>query len=124
MSETRHSGSVEEVQRVAWTDERLDDLADRMDAGFARTEAALRDLRAEVGVLRTEMRTELRDMRTELKGDIGDLRTELKGDIGGLRTELDDLRTVMIRFGIAIMVCLAGVIATLIGVVVTGSVGG
>jgi hypothetical protein len=40
------------VERVAWTDERLEDLANRMDAGFARVDADIRDLRAEIGGLR------------------------------------------------------------------------
>jgi hypothetical protein len=40
------------VNRIAWTDERLDDLADRMDAGFARVDADIRELRAEIGGLR------------------------------------------------------------------------
>jgi hypothetical protein len=38
--------------RVAWTDERLDDLANRVDAGFARVDADIRELRAEIGGLR------------------------------------------------------------------------
>jgi hypothetical protein len=40
------------MERIAWTDVRLDDLADRMDAGFARVDADIRDLRAEIGGLR------------------------------------------------------------------------
>jgi hypothetical protein len=40
------------VERAAWTDERLDDLANRMDAGFARVDADIRELRAEIGGLR------------------------------------------------------------------------
>lgn len=40
------------MQRVAWTDDRLDDLANRMDAGFARVNADIRELRAEIGGLR------------------------------------------------------------------------
>jgi hypothetical protein len=40
------------VERVAWTDERLDDLARRVDAGFARVDADIRELRAEIGGLR------------------------------------------------------------------------
>ena len=35
-----------------WTDERLDYLANRMDAGFARVDADIRELRAEIGGLR------------------------------------------------------------------------
>ena len=33
------------MERVSWTDERLDELAARMDAGFARVDQELRDLR-------------------------------------------------------------------------------
>lgn len=109
MSGTRDSSSVEEVQRVAWTDERLDDLAGRMDAGFTHVSGEIRELRTEIGVLRTELRTESRDLRADLEADIKGLRTELKGDI-------DALRSVVFRFGIAIMACL-------VGAVVTGSMG-
>jgi hypothetical protein len=40
------------VERSAWTDERLNDLANRMDAGFARADADIRELRTEIGGLR------------------------------------------------------------------------
>ena len=40
------------MERTAWTDERLDDLATRMDAGFARVDADIRELRAEISGLR------------------------------------------------------------------------
>lgn len=47
------------MERAAWTDERLDDLARRMDAGFARVDADIRELRAELrgefSVLRTTL---------------------------------------------------------------------
>ncbi len=36
------------MERVAWTDERLDDLARRMDGGFDRIDADIRELRAEL----------------------------------------------------------------------------
>ena len=34
--------------RVNWTDDRLDDLSHRMDAGFDRVDADLRELRGEM----------------------------------------------------------------------------
>ena len=34
--------------REAWTDERLDDLAHRMDGGFERVDRDIRDLRLEM----------------------------------------------------------------------------
>jgi hypothetical protein len=54
------------VNRVAWTDERLDDLANRMDAGFARVDADIRELRA------------------ELRAEIGGLRLTLLRVGGGI----------------------------------------
>ena len=35
--------------RATWTDERLDDLAHRMEAGFARIDEDIRSLRVELG---------------------------------------------------------------------------
>jgi hypothetical protein len=37
-----------EAMREAWTDERLDDLANRMDRGFDRVDKDLRELRGEM----------------------------------------------------------------------------
>lgn len=34
------------MERLAWTDERLDELARRMDAGFERLDREMRDLRS------------------------------------------------------------------------------
>lgn len=36
------------MERAAWTDERLDDLADRVDRGFDRVDRDLRDLRVDL----------------------------------------------------------------------------
>jgi hypothetical protein len=43
------------MERVAWTDGRLDDLARRMDAGFDRVDRDVRDLRTEIASLRTTL---------------------------------------------------------------------
>jgi len=76
------------VERAAWTDERLNDLANRMDAGFARIDA------------------DIRELRVELRSEIGGLRAELRGEIGALRLML-------LRVGGGIMVGLVGVIAAI-----------
>jgi hypothetical protein len=65
------------MERAAWTDERLDDLAESIRTGFARTDHDIRDLRTEVAALRTDVRTE----------------------IGSLRGELDSLRLTILRVG-------------------------
>ena len=43
---------VTAMERTAWTDQRLDDLANRMDVGFTRVVADMRELRADIGGLR------------------------------------------------------------------------
>ncbi|HEU4739206.1 MAG TPA: hypothetical protein VFS54_09015 [Solirubrobacterales bacterium] len=43
------------VAREAWTDERLDDLAKRMDRGFDEVKGEIRDLRLEVGNMQRAM---------------------------------------------------------------------
>jgi hypothetical protein len=91
------------MERAAWTDERLDALARRMDAGFERVDRDIRDLRSEVAGLRAEMR-----------GEIGGLRTELGGEIGGLRGEIDALRITLLRVGGGVIVGLVGVIAAVL----------
>jgi hypothetical protein len=44
-------------QRTTWSDERLDDLARRMDAGFDRIDRDIRELRVEIkGLSQTVVR--------------------------------------------------------------------
>lgn len=73
------------MERGAWTDERLDDLAGRMDAGFQRIDADLRELRTEIGGLRNEL--------------------------GG---QVEALRLTILRVGGGMMVGLVGVIAAVL----------
>jgi hypothetical protein len=84
------------MERSAWTDERLDDLAEAMRSGFARVDGDIRDLRGEVVSLRTELRSEM-----------GMLRSELGGQIEGLRM-------LLLRIGGGLIVALVGVIAAIL----------
>ncbi len=68
---------------MEWTDERLDDLANRIDAGFA-----------------------------EVKRDSRESRQELKGAIEGLRADIEDLHRLMVQSAIAISVGLLGLLGT------------
>ena len=65
------------MERSAWTDERLDDLAATLDTN-------VKLLHAEVRGLRTEMREEIGGLRTEMREELGGLR----GEMGGLRQEM------------------------------------
>ena len=71
------------MERSAWTDERIDDLARRMDKGFDRVDA-----------------------------DIRDLRRDMQSGLNEIRVELSALRVTMFRFGGAMLAALAAVIAT------------
>jgi hypothetical protein len=73
------------VERAAWTDERLDDLAVAMREGFGRVDQ-----------------------------DIRDLRVEMREGFADLRSEINDLKLVMLRVGGAMLVGLIGVIAAVL----------
>lgn len=74
------------MERGAWTEERLDDLATSMREGFARVDQDIRDLRAEMN-----------DGFKQMRGELGAVRTELTAQI-------DALRQTMIRFGAGMLV--------------------
>ena len=44
------------MARETWTDERLDDLRGDMNKGFARVDSDIRELRAEMRLMRAEMK--------------------------------------------------------------------
>ena len=61
------------MERAVWTDERLDDLSRRMDAGFDRIDADVRELRL-------ELRTDIGSLQsTILRGGGGMIATMLVG---------------------------------------------
>jgi hypothetical protein len=43
------------MERTMWTDERLDDLSNRMDAGFERVDRDIRELRTDMRGMRVLM---------------------------------------------------------------------
>lgn len=110
------------MERAAWTDERLDDLSRRMDAGFARVDADIRglrtDMRTEISALRRELRGEMSGMGSDLRGEIGILGSDLRGEMSTMGSELrgaiDALRLTMLRVGGGIMVGLVGVIGAVL----------
>jgi 3-dehydroquinate synthetase len=77
------------MERAAWTDERLDDLAEAMRTGFARVDQDIRDLR----------------------GEMREGFDSLSDRLGG---EINELRRTMIGFGGGIIIALIGVIAAIL----------
>jgi hypothetical protein len=76
-----------DVVREAWTDERLDDLARRVDQGFDRVDRDLRDLRT----------------------DLAAVRNELKSDFGRLEARFDSMQRMTLG---AYVTAVLGLIAT------------
>ncbi len=84
------------MERVTWTDERLDDRFDGLDGRFDRVDA------------------ELLQLRREMQDGFGVVR----GELAGVRNEVADLRTTLTRavvgVGGSIVVGLIGVIAAIL----------
>ena len=125
-----------ELMREAWTDERLDD-------GFDRVSGDIRELRSEIGSLRTEttgefvsvrrefaaFRAEMKDefaaVRLEMKDEFATVRGEINQQFGSLREEnialwgeingrIDGMQQTMIRFGGAMIVSMMALILTVL----------
>jgi len=72
------------MERSVWTDERLDDLAQRMDTGFDRVDRDIRDLRAEMGQGFAEVRGEIEALRVTLLRIGGGMMVGLLGVIAAV----------------------------------------
>jgi hypothetical protein len=60
-----------------WTDDRLDDLNQKVGEGFNRVEGGQQALRAETKTEFTALRGEMKDLRGEMKGEMTALRGEM-----------------------------------------------
>jgi len=101
---TVYSGIIVEAMRQTWTDDRMDDLVQRVDNGFAQVHADIAALRADNTEIRREMAglgSELRreneafasELRKENKEFASEMRTESKMLAGELRGETNAFRT-------------------------------
>ena len=55
------------MERTAWTNERLDDLAESVRSGFARVDHDVRDLRGEISDLRDEIHQGFAELRASIQ---------------------------------------------------------
>lgn len=88
---------------MVWTDERMDDLAERVDVGFARVD------------------DDIRGLRVEMQDGFKDVRSEMQYGLGRVHDEVAELRSMMFRFGIATIATMGGLIATWMAAIVTGT---
>lgn len=82
------------VERSRWTDQRLDELAERvmrqdvLEARFDSLERRFDRLERAVD----DLRSELHGLRNDLTGQANSLRSDLTGQVSSLRSELYDTR--------------------------------
>jgi gas vesicle protein len=77
-----------EAMREVWTDDRMDDLARRVDTGFAQVHADLAGLRIDNKEIRHGLAQEGNEFRQELKAQGVELREEMKAQGEEFRQEL------------------------------------
>jgi len=87
-----------ERARATWTDERLDDLSQRVETGFQRVDE------------------DLRSMRTELSARIDAQGVALSERLGRVEERIDALERTMLQVGSGMTVA---ILATLVSVVLT-----
>lgn len=108
------------MAREIWTDERLDDLSRKVDEGFARVDADMRELRVEISSMRKENQQEFLKLRGEIKSEGLEVRSEIKSEVGALRAEMntrfDTMNRNFIAGVIAIIAAIIGSNATLMAI--------
>lgn len=108
MIATQLTGGME-AMRESWTDDRLDDLAKRMDAGFERVDVDLRELRGEMKAGFERVDGEFRASRGEVRSEMG----QLDARIGELNARFDACYRVLLKSSVSTVVALLGLIGTL-----------
>jgi len=79
----------EEIQPIK------DDIRDlKAEIGGVRSEmrGEIASLRAEIGNVKSELEGEINSLRVELKGEIDGVRSEMRSEIGSLKAETNSLR--------------------------------
>jgi hypothetical protein len=85
------------VERVRWTDERLDDRMSAIDTSFQR--------------VFDEMRADRDSLRTEMCADRDSLRTEMRAGFAEVRSDISALQRQVTQICAGFAVALLGVVA-------------
>jgi hypothetical protein len=104
--------------KEAVLEQKIDDLSLRFDGFEARFELAEernhrehREIREEIGGLRTEVREQFGGLRTEVREEIGGLRTEMNEGFRELRATMTAFnRTMLAIFGSVFGTAVAGLV--------------
>lgn len=82
-----------------WTDQRMDEFAERTEENFREVRVEIRDvrsdLRAEIHQSRSELRAEIQQLDDTIDRTRNDLRKEIDRTRNELRTEIREVETVL-----------------------------
>jgi hypothetical protein len=86
---------MQTMTRDSWTDERLDDLNDRVGDGFHRMDEEFTAVRREISIqgkeLRQEMAAQTKELREEMNAQGKELRGEMRETAAELRQSIVSL---------------------------------
>jgi hypothetical protein len=92
------------MTRQTWTDDRMDDLARRMDAGFAQVDARFAQVHADIRALQADVKEAA--TRQELKAAVAELRSEMNNQFLALNRRFDMLVTSLLAAALTGVVAL------------------
>lgn len=115
-----------EAMPQTWNDDRMDELARHMDAGFAQIRVDMGSMREEIKDQGRELNAKIERQGAELRGEINGVRDEIngvRGEIAGLRdgidTRLDALNAVLVESQRTMIQLCGGLCFALIAAVAT-----
>jgi hypothetical protein len=96
------------MTRQTWTDDRMDDLARRMDAGFAQVDARFAQVHADIRALQADVKEVAKEAATrqELKAAVAELRSEMNNQFLALNRRFDMLVTSLLAAALTGVVAL------------------
>lgn len=109
---------METMTREAWTDDRLDDLANRMDRGFDRVDKDIRDLRVESKSDIAQLRGEMIERFDKVDERFDKVDSQFDERFARIDARLDSIQHAII-FGAVGMT--SGVAAVIASLMVTGA---
>jgi HAMP domain-containing protein len=115
-----------EAMPQTWNDDRMDELARHMDAGFAQVRVDMDSMREEIKAQGRELNAKIERQGAELRGETNGVRDEIngvRGEIAGLRdgidTRLDALNAVLVESQRTMIQLCGGLCFALIAAVAT-----
>lgn len=74
--------------RASWTDNRLDDLSERMDGRFDHVDGEFKTVRTEMRATAAKLRGEVKEQGEDLRREIKEQGTQLRREMAGMEARL------------------------------------